>query len=406
MADEFDFSELRNYLSGQIDLGEAELLLDEPWTLTRKPAVPGAPAAPRPIAPSHVPPTPAAAPAARPVPRNLPPQFPNSSAPAAGSAQAPIPDTTGFAPSLFGAVDSKATAIPAANMPTARTVKRAAHAFESVDSLDAFYESIKGEAMYAKEAALARYVGPAKPKLLFLLPAIKMAEAASISATSTDVFFGTPVGEMLSRLFASLSIEQKDIGITYFFKSTERPLAPLLELCKRSESSVVPTLQALIGRSITQELDIDGHAEGNLNDISYKMELDNRPGKKIDGNPTLSISDLEYPNNMGEKWSDDWEYLTIGAKSSTSFGTGISLTYKYKSNFSWRLFCDYDYTRKDFTATYDPFHFIEKGVTSGAYVFMETMGDYDDGEGLSVREYRTKKKMNYVTLGLSFMVNF
>ena len=235
MADEFDFSELRNYLSGQIDLGEAELLLDEPWTLTRKPAVPGAPAptATRPIAPSHVPPTPAAAPAARPVPRNLPPQFPNSSAPAAGSAQAPIPDTTGFAPSLFGAVDSKATAIPAANMPTARTVKRAAHAFESVDSLDAFYESIKSEAMYAKEAALARYVGPAKPKLLFLLPAIKMAEAASISATSTDVFFGTPVGEMLSRLFASLSIEQKDIGITYFFKSTERPLAPLLEAALR-----------------------------------------------------------------------------------------------------------------------------------------------------------------------------
>ena len=164
--------------------------------------------------------------------------------------------------------------------------------------------------------------------------------------------------------------------------------------------------KALIGRSITQELDIDGHAEGNLNDISYKMELDNRPGKKIDGNPTLSISDLEYPNNMGEKWSDDWEYLTIGAKSSTSFGTGISLTYKYKSNFSWRLFCDYDYTRKDFTATYDPFHFIEKGVTSGAYVFMETMGDYDDGEGLSVREYRTRKNMNYVTLGLSFLVNF
>jgi hypothetical protein len=164
--------------------------------------------------------------------------------------------------------------------------------------------------------------------------------------------------------------------------------------------------KALIGRSITQELDIDGHAEGNLNDISYKMELDNRPGKKIDGNPTLSISDLEYPNNMGEKWTDDWEYLTIGAKSSTSFGTGISLTYKYKSNFSWRLFCDYDYTRKDFTATYDPFHFIEKGVTSGAYVFMETMGDYDDGEGLSVREYRTRKNMNYVTLGLSFLVNF
>ena len=237
MADEFDFSELRNYLSGQIDLGEAELLLDEPWTLTRKPAVPGAPAA-RPAAPVPPRPVPPAPTAARPVPRNLPPQFPNSTAPGASNApadipQAPIPDTTGFAPSLFGAVDTKASAIPAANMPTARTVKRSAHAFESAETLDAFYESIKGEAMYAKEASLARYVGPAKPKLLFLLPAIKMAEAANISATSTDAFFGTAVGQMLSRLFASLSIDQKDIGITYFFKSTERALAPLLEAALR-----------------------------------------------------------------------------------------------------------------------------------------------------------------------------
>lgn len=231
MADEFDFSELRNYLSGQIDLGEAELLLDEPWTLTRKPATAAAarPAPAVPPAAHPVPPTPATA---RPVPRNLPPQFPNSPA-LADIQQAPIPDTTGFAPSLFGAVDAKANAIPAANMPTARTVKRSAHAFESAETLDAFYESIKGEAIYSKEAALARYVGPAKPKLLFLLPAIKMAEAANISTTSTDAFFGTPVGEMLSRLFASLSINQNDIGITYFFKSTERPLAPLLEALLR-----------------------------------------------------------------------------------------------------------------------------------------------------------------------------
>jgi hypothetical protein len=163
--------------------------------------------------------------------------------------------------------------------------------------------------------------------------------------------------------------------------------------------------KALIGRSITQELDIDGHAEGNKKDISYSMTLDNRPNQQIDGNPSLSINNLEYPNNTGEKWTEDWEYLTIGAESSTSFGTGISLTYKYKSNFSWRLFCDYDYTRKNFTAKYDPFHFMEKGVTSGANVLMETVGDYADGLGFEAREYKMKKHMNYVTLGLSFLVN-
>ena len=164
--------------------------------------------------------------------------------------------------------------------------------------------------------------------------------------------------------------------------------------------------KALIGRSITQELDIDGHAEGNVKDIAYTKTLDNRPGHKdAFGAPIVSLDNLQYPNNTGEKWTDDWEYLTIGAKSSTSFGTGISLTYRYKSNFSWRLFCDYDYTRKDFTATYDPFHFIQKGLTSGARSLMDTAGKYADGLGLDAREYKTRKHMNYWTLGLSFLVN-
>ena len=170
--------------------------------------------------------------------------------------------------------------------------------------------------------------------------------------------------------------------------------------------------KALVGRSITQELDIDGHAEGNMKDISYTMSLDNRPEHKdAYGDPTLSLNDLQYPNNTGEKWTDDWEYLTVGAKSSTSFGTGLSLTYRYKSNFSWRLYCDYDYTRKDFTATYDPFHFVQKSMTSGAsyltdLALMAWTGEYADGLGLEPREYKTRKYMNYWTLGLSFLVNF
>ena len=170
--------------------------------------------------------------------------------------------------------------------------------------------------------------------------------------------------------------------------------------------------KALVGRSITQELDIDGHAEGNMKDISYTMSLDNRPEHKdAYGDPTLSLNDLQYPNNTGEKWTDDWEYLTVGAKSSTSFGTGLSLTYRYKSNFSWRVFCDYDYTRKDFTATYDPFHFVERSMTSGASYLIDLAqmawtGEYADGLGVVAREYKSRKYMNYWTLGLSFLVNF
>ena len=170
--------------------------------------------------------------------------------------------------------------------------------------------------------------------------------------------------------------------------------------------------KALIGRSTTQELDIDGYAEGNKKDIGYTMTLDNRPGHKDTfGDPTLSLNDLQYPNNTGEKWTDEWEYLTIGAKSSTSIGTGLSLTYRYKSNFSWRVYCDYDYTRKDFTAKYNPFHFVENSMTSGAgylanAALTTSTADFADGLGLDVREYKTRKNMNYWTLGLSFLVNF
>lgn len=164
--------------------------------------------------------------------------------------------------------------------------------------------------------------------------------------------------------------------------------------------------KALIGRSITQELDIDGHAEGNKKDISYTMTLDNRQGmKQPGGDPTLSIDGLMYPNNTGEQWIDDWEYLTVGAKPSTSLGTGISLNYRYKSNFTWRLYCDYDYTRKDFTAKYDPFHFVQKGTTTGASYLMDVAGAYADGLGIQAREYKTRRYMNYVTLGLSLVVN-
>lgn len=169
--------------------------------------------------------------------------------------------------------------------------------------------------------------------------------------------------------------------------------------------------KALIGRSITQELDIDGHAEGNKKDINYTLTLDNRAGHQdAFGEPTYLLNDLQYPNNTGEKWTDDWEYLTVGAKSSTSFGTGLSLTYRYKSNFSWRIFCDYDYTRKDFTATYDPFHFVQKSMTPGAGYLVDLAqmtwtGEYADGIGVEAREYKARKYMNYWTLGLSFLVN-
>ena len=158
----------------------------------------------------------------------------------------------------------------------------------------------------------------------------------------------------------------------------------------------------LIGRSFTQELDIDGHAEGYVKDIPYDMWISN--GKIYEDEFARWFS-LEDPKSTGDTYSVDWDYVTLGAKSSTSWGTGLSLTYKYKSNFSWRLFCDYDYTEKTFTLTGDTFNFMKDAVTQSTYDLLSTSIVSPYYMLLDPIVYKKKKKMNYFTIGLSFLVN-
>ena len=158
----------------------------------------------------------------------------------------------------------------------------------------------------------------------------------------------------------------------------------------------------LIGRSFTQELDIDGFAEGNVKNINYALYVMNGKVYEDEEGRYFVLSD---PEGTNETYSTEWNYLTLGAKSSTSFGTGISLTYKYKSNFSWRLFCDYDYTKKSFELTYDPYAFMKNALTSNAYDLLcnSLVSPYHALTDPVV--YKKDKKMNYFTLGLSFLVN-
>ena len=150
----------------------------------------------------------------------------------------------------------------------------------------------------------------------------------------------------------------------------------------------------LIGRSITQELDIDGYAKGNIKDIKYGLTVEN--GEITDGY-------LDNPKSTGEQYDVEWDYLTLGANNSTSWGTGISLTYRYKSNFSWRFFCDYDYTKKTFTMTWDENNYMRSGLTPNAYDMISMLYPYPPL--LDAVVFKKTKKMNYFTIGLSFLVN-
>ena len=96
--------------------------------------------------------------------------------------------------------------------------------------------------------------------------------------------------------------------------------------------------------------------------------------------------------------------MTLGADNSTTLGTGLSLTYRYKSNFSWKIYADYDYSKKNFNMKYDPYHYLKKGLTENAYGIVELLSE--ESPLMSPVFFKKEKVMNYVTLGMSFLVNF
>lgn len=160
----------------------------------------------------------------------------------------------------------------------------------------------------------------------------------------------------------------------------------------------------LIGRSITQELDIDGYAEGNIKEVDYDMHIHNGD-LYVDPNTGKVDFKVHDPVSTGETYREEWDYLTLGANNSTSYGTGISITYRYKSNFSWKLFCDYDYTKKTYTLTLDPYHFMKSALGSSGYDLVNNQLVSPYAPLLDPLVYKKVKRMNYFTIGLSFAVN-
>ena len=256
MPEEFDFSELRKYLQGQMDMGEEDLLLDEPWTLTRKKSA--VPAGARPANP--MPPRPAAV--FQPSAAKNPAPFPNSAQPAfqkpAQPAFAPAPAAPQPSPSPAPRpqLDSAITIAP-------RAVKKTTAAYELADSLNAFYDSLKADALYARAANVVRYEGPEHPRLLILLAAPKPGEP-------TGNFFQSPTGEMLVRLFGSLGYAPESLGVTFFYKDAPRALSPILlaslrRMLTKEISFIAPEIMITFGEPLFYDVFSKGK---NFNDLA------------------------------------------------------------------------------------------------------------------------------------------
>ena len=134
----------------------------------------------------------------------------------------------------------------------------------------------------------------------------------------------------------------------------------------------------LVGRSIMQELNLDAKVAGK----EYKEG--DKPLK-----PTGNDYDIE------------WDYFTLGGNKTWKFGTGISLTYAYKQNFSWKVFLDYDVSRKTYTMDYNYGGFLYAMFPSA----FENMSEQDYRDYF-IATKSIKKTMHSFVLGGSFCINF
>ena len=132
--------------------------------------------------------------------------------------------------------------------------------------------------------------------------------------------------------------------------------------------------KALVGRSVIQDLEIRAHAWGKALDFS-----------KID----------DVKNAWGNDYDCDWDYMTVSGNNTMKVGTGVSLTYAYKSNFSFKVFLDYDYTKKNYTMEYSPNEFLKKAI----------VGD-ENNELYDSKSSTISKKMNSFVLGGAFCISF
>lgn len=142
----------------------------------------------------------------------------------------------------------------------------------------------------------------------------------------------------------------------------------------------------LVGRSIMDDIEIEATFEGNQLDFNFDYLID-------DHQPMFIRTDIPV---MGK-----WNFANVHASNSMKFGTGLSLTYAYKNSFSWRLFCDYDYSQKTYTATYNPYEFIK--TYSPDMVFLLEAAGEDVNQVMSTS---ASKHLHQWVLGGALCVSF
>lgn len=114
--------------------------------------------------------------------------------------------------------------------------------------------------------------------------------------------------------------------------------------------------------------------------------------------------DMEHYNYVLEDETDEYDLMKIKGNKSINFVTGVNLTWRYKENFAWKVFADFDLSKNKYTYT-------------GRALSDEAMGyimntnfiiDHPAKWGMLCEEItgHASRFMNFISIGGAFTVTF
>lgn len=160
------------------------------------------------------------------------------------------------------------------------------------------------------------------------------------------------------------------------------------------------------------------HYDNELQDVALNpvYVFENADGTLFNSNETLMpgvTNNFNYHLDPSQYVSDEYAIMKVTGGYSFNYVLGLSATYRYKDNFSWKIFCDFDSARNKYRyqmdlfddKTYDYMHSIASQYPEGS-----SRGDA--AEKLhTIRERshideRFRSHLNFFTIGGAFSVNF
>lgn len=160
------------------------------------------------------------------------------------------------------------------------------------------------------------------------------------------------------------------------------------------------------------------HYDNKMEDfaLSPLWVFENPDGSLFNSNETLMpgvTTTFNYHLDPSQYVSDEYAIMKVTGGCAFNYILGLSATYRYKDNFSWKIFCDFDSSRNKYRyrmdlfddATYNYMHSIasEYPVGSSRGDAVEKLNMIRDRSHI---DESFRSRLNFITIGGAFTVNF